>query len=83
MPHAGHDKHAGHDPETFRRRFWLTLLISLPVVATSEMIMDWFGYSALRVAWVGPVLGHVRVPLGRLAVPQGQPPTKSATGHPG
>ena len=22
--HGGHDKHAGHDPEAFRRRFWLT-----------------------------------------------------------
>jgi P-type Cu2+ transporter len=54
---AGHDKHAGHDPETFRRRFWLTLLISLPVIATSEMIMDWFGYELSGVAWVGPVLG--------------------------
>jgi len=55
--HTGHDKHAGHDPETFRRRFWLTLLISLPVIATSEMIMEWFGYELSRVAWVGPVLG--------------------------
>ena len=56
-PHVGHDKHAGHDPETFRRRFWLTLLISIPVVATSEMIMKWFGYEWAGVAWVGPVLG--------------------------
>ena len=55
--HAGHDKHAGHDPEVFRRRFWLTLLVSLPVVATSEMIMDWFGYQLNGVGWVGPVLG--------------------------
>ncbi|MBI4932750.1 MAG: copper-translocating P-type ATPase [Actinobacteria bacterium] len=55
--HTGHDKHAGHDPEMFRRRFWLTLLISLPVIATSEMIMDWFGYELSGVAWVGPVLG--------------------------
>jgi len=55
--HAGHDKHAGHDPETFRRRFWLTLLLSIPVIATSEMIMDWFGYELSGVAWVGPVLG--------------------------
>lgn len=54
---GGHDKHAGHDPETFRRRFWLTLLISIPVIATSEMIMDWFGYELSGVAWVGPVLG--------------------------
>ena len=52
-----HDKHAGHDPETFRRRFWLTFLVSIPVVATSGMIMDWFGYELSGVAWVGPVLG--------------------------
>ena len=55
--HGSHDKHAGHDPEVFRRRFWLTLLVSLPVVATSAMIMDWFGYQLNSVGWVGPLLG--------------------------
>ncbi|MEP7046650.1 MAG: heavy metal translocating P-type ATPase [Ilumatobacteraceae bacterium] len=55
--HAGHDKHAGHDPEVFRRRFWLTLLVSVPIIATSGTIMDWFGYHLSRVGWVGPVLG--------------------------
>jgi len=52
-----HDKHAGHDPEVFRRRFWLTLLVSVPVILTSGMIMEWFGYHLSGVAWVGPVLG--------------------------
>ncbi|HEU4841982.1 MAG TPA: HAD-IC family P-type ATPase, partial [Ilumatobacteraceae bacterium] len=57
--HAGHDKHAGHDPEMFRRRFWLALLATIPLVVTSEMVMDWFGYSIdfPGIAWVGPVLG--------------------------
>jgi Cu2+-exporting ATPase len=55
--HQGHDKHAGHDPEAFRRRFWLTLLLTIPVVASSEMVMEWFGYEIGGVAWVGPVLG--------------------------
>ena len=55
--HEGHDKHAGHDPEVFRRRFWLTFAVSIPIVATSPMIMDWFGYELGGVAWVGPVLG--------------------------
>lgn len=41
----------------FRRRFWLTLLVSIPVVFTSEMIMEWFSYHLRGVAWVGPVLG--------------------------
>ena len=52
-----HDKHAGHNPEAFRRRFWLTLVLTVPVVASSEMVMGWFGYELSRVAWVGPVLG--------------------------
>jgi Cu2+-exporting ATPase len=37
MEHAHHDgrhdKHAGHDPELFRRRFWLSLVLAVPVVA--------------------------------------------------
>ncbi|HEU4425379.1 MAG TPA: heavy metal translocating P-type ATPase, partial [Pilimelia sp.] len=59
--HAGHDKHAGHDPEMFRRKFWLSLALTVPIVATSEMIMDWFGYTLdfPGMAWVGPVLGSV------------------------
>lgn len=56
---AGHDKHAGHDPEMFRRKFWLSLLLTLPIVATSHMVMEWFGYTLdfPGISWVGPVLG--------------------------
>ena len=56
---GGHDEHAGHDPEMFRRRFWLTLLPTIPLVVTSEMVMDWFGYSIdfPGMSWLGPVLG--------------------------
>jgi len=53
----GHDQHAGHNPEVFRRRFWLTLAVSIPVVVTSPMVMEWFGYSISHVGWVGPLLG--------------------------
>lgn len=28
----------------FRRRFWWSLLLSVPIVATAHMIQDWFGY---------------------------------------
>src|SRR5262245_33935606 len=59
--HAGHDKHAGHDPEMFRRRFWLSLVLTIPLVVTSEMVMDWFGYSldlpGQKV--LAPVLGSI------------------------
>src|SRR5829696_4997750 len=59
--HGGHDKHAGHDPEMFRRRFWLSLLVTIPLVVTSEMVMDWFGYSLdfPGIDLVGPVLGSI------------------------
>src|SRR5215203_5994829 len=58
---GGHDKHAGHDPEMFRQRFWLSLALTIPLVVTSEMVMDWFGYSIdfPGMAWLGPVLGSV------------------------
>ncbi|MEA2842783.1 MAG: P-type Cu2+ transporter [Actinomycetota bacterium] len=43
----------------FRRRFWWSLLLTIPLVATSHMVMDWFGYELdfPAMAWVGPVLG--------------------------
>ncbi|WP_216853531.1 heavy metal translocating P-type ATPase [Phytoactinopolyspora halotolerans] len=45
----------------FRDRFWLSLLLAIPVVLTSHMIMDWFGYELdfTGIDWVGPVLGTV------------------------
>jgi Cu2+-exporting ATPase len=59
---AGHGgAHAGHHVEAFRRRFWWSLLLTIPVVATSHMVMDWFGYTLdfVGIEWVGPVLGSV------------------------
>ncbi|GAA3392378.1 heavy metal translocating P-type ATPase [Cryptosporangium minutisporangium] len=58
---GGHDKHAGHDPEAFRRKFWLSLALTVPIVLTSPMVMDWFGYRLdfPGIDWVGPTLGSV------------------------
>ena len=54
-------KHAGHHTDAFRRRFWWCLLLTVPIVATSHMVMDWFGYELdfPGMDWVGPVLGSV------------------------
>ncbi len=68
---SGHDQPAGEHGDTgghgghgdhvamFRRRFWWSLLLTLPLVATSYMVMDWFGYELdfPAMAWVGPILG--------------------------
>ncbi len=59
---GGHDKHAGHSVAMFRDRFWLSLLLTLPVVFYSEMIQEWFGYTAPTFPgseWVAPVLGTI------------------------
>ncbi|MCA1842986.1 MAG: copper-translocating P-type ATPase, partial [Actinobacteria bacterium] len=53
----GHGDHA----EMFRRRFWWSLLLTIPIVATSHMVMAWFGYALdfPGMSLVGPVLGSV------------------------
>jgi Cu2+-exporting ATPase len=57
----GHGGHADH-AEIYRRRFWVTLILAGPVVVYSEMIQDWFGFTAPQFAGdglVAPVLGTV------------------------
>ena len=58
---GGHGTHAGHHVEQFRRRFWWSLLLTIPIVVTSRMVMDWFGYDLdfYGIEWLGPVLGSV------------------------
>src|SRR5690606_36325361 len=55
---GGHHNHGDH-AAVFRTRFWWSLLLTIPVVVTSEMVMDWFGYELDGVGWAGPVLGSV------------------------
>ncbi len=54
--HGGHGDHAA----AFRDRFWLSLVLAVPVVATSPMLAELFGYTVPGWAtWVPPVLGSV------------------------
>lgn len=59
--HVQHDKHAGHDPAMFRHRFWVCLVLTVPVVLTSHLVSDQLGLSGKVPgrSWVGPVLGSV------------------------
>ena len=58
---ASHGGHHGDHVGMFRRRFWWSLLLTVPLVVTSHMVMDWFGYELdfPGIDWVGPVLGTV------------------------
>ncbi len=72
--HEGHDKHAGHSPAMFRDKFWLSLLMTLPVVFWSEHIQNLLGYQAPEFAgsgWIPPVLGTVIFFYGGLVFIQG------------
>jgi Cu2+-exporting ATPase len=43
--HEGHADHTDHE-QMFRRRFWVCLIVGLPVLIWSETIQDWFHYTA-------------------------------------
>jgi P-type Cu2+ transporter len=60
-PH-GHDAHAGHNVDMFRSKFWLSLLLTIPVVIWSEHVQMLLGYTAPTFPGsrlIGPVLGTV------------------------
>ncbi len=41
---SGHDKHAGHNVADFWRRFIICSIVSIPVLALSQMIQQWLGF---------------------------------------
>lgn len=43
--HQDHDKHAGHSVAMFKDKFWLSLLLTLPVLVYSEMIQHWLNFT--------------------------------------
>lgn len=59
--HSAHGGHMGHT-ELFRRLFWVSLILTIPVVLTSHMIQEWLNFSLPDFpgdTWVGPVLGTI------------------------
>lgn len=42
--HHNHDKHAGHNPNIFKKKFWLSLLLTIPTMLFSPAIQQWFGF---------------------------------------
>ena len=59
---GGHDRHAGHSPEMFRDRFWLSLVLTVPVVLWAEPVQTLLSYEAPQFpgsAWIPAVLSTV------------------------
>lgn len=48
MNHQHHNKHShqhhAHHIEEFKRRFWVSLILTVPILLLSEMIQIWFGF---------------------------------------
>ncbi len=45
--HRGHmmaQQHHAHHIEEFKKRFWISLVITIPILLLSEMIQMWFGF---------------------------------------
>lgn len=42
--HGEHDKHKGHSVDGFRRKFWLSLALTVPILLLSDMIQHFFGF---------------------------------------
>jgi Cu2+-exporting ATPase len=65
--HAGHGKHAGHSVAMFRDRFWLSVLLTIPVLVWSDMVQEWLGFMAPSFAFserIPAVLGSVAFVYG-------------------
>ena len=44
IDHSAHDKHAGHHTENFLTRFWVCLILTIPILLLSHMVQQWFGF---------------------------------------
>jgi Cu2+-exporting ATPase len=58
--HAGHDKHAGHSVAMFRRKFWVSLVLTLPTLIWGHMLQRVLGYTAPHfpgAMWIPAVFG--------------------------
>lgn len=74
---SGHTDHSGHE-QLFRQRFWVCLLLSIPVLVYSEMLQMWFGFTAPVFpgsGWIGTILAVVifvygGLPFLQMALPE-------------
>ena len=57
----GHTAHTGHE-QLFRQRFWVCLLLSIPVLVYSEMLQGWLSFTPPAFpgsGWIGTIFAVV------------------------
>ncbi|NLG26818.1 MAG: copper-translocating P-type ATPase [Chloroflexi bacterium] len=80
--HANHPEgarvdHTGHEG-MFRRRFWVSLLLTIPVLLFSPMLQQWLGFGMPEFPgsrWIGPLFAiatffYGGLPFLQMAVPE-------------
>lgn len=58
--HSHHHKnHQGHNPAIFKRRFFICLILTLPILYFSPQLQSWLNYQAIAFVgsnWINPIL---------------------------
>ncbi|HKY53849.1 MAG TPA: HAD-IC family P-type ATPase, partial [Anaerolineales bacterium] len=75
--HVGHVDHTGHE-DLFRKRFWISLLLSIPVLLYTPMLQMWFGFTMpnfMGSQWIAPIFSiavflYGGVPFIQMALPE-------------
>lgn len=75
--HASHKDHSGHE-DMFRKRFWVSLALSIPVLLYTPMLQMWFGFRMpefMGSQWVAALFAVIvfvygGVPFIQMAVPE-------------
>ena len=75
--HAAHVDHTGHEA-LFRKRFWISLAITIPVLLYTPAIQDWLGFQAPAIPgeeWIAPLFSILIFAVGglpflRMALPE-------------
>ncbi|NPV91195.1 MAG: heavy metal translocating P-type ATPase [Firmicutes bacterium] len=60
--HSGGSDHSSHSPQAFKNRFWISLLLTVPILVYSHHIQAWFGFSPPHFTgseYMPPLLGLV------------------------
>jgi len=78
--HTGHEAHVSHEGHEimFRNRFWVNLVLTIPVLLFSPMIQQWFGFSMPAFTgdrFIGPIFAFAiflygGTPFLQMAVPE-------------
>jgi P-type Cu2+ transporter len=78
--HEGHEHHVDHTghEQMFRKRFWISLILSIPVILFSPFVQDTLGFvmpAFTGSEWVTPVFAVIvfiygGLPFLRMAVPE-------------